>query len=350
MRPRLNESAAAHEHAPKSTSAHEPAPKSAAAHAVSPAFPEPEFTDPAVALAHRSAVRSIERVVHETTEPTPPQEALEQVAGLLRDGPALVVTGAGVSTESGIPDYRSPGGRLSQGRPMTYQEFAHSPSAVRRYWARAFVGIRQMRATSPNRAHYAFVELERAGLISGIITQNVDGLHTKAGSRNVIALHGDMEHVVCLDCGFKEARSLFDARLHSANPTYLQTVLVTDSMINPDGDVELPEEAVNDFIMVQCTRCGGWRMKPDVVYFGENVPGERRQAAREWLDASTSLIAVGTSLAVMSGYRLVLDARAAGKPVAVINGGPGRADQKAAPLWRANVGDALDLLLDAFDL
>lgn len=315
-----------------------------------PGFPDPEFTDPAVELAHRSAIRSIERVVHETTEPTPPQEALEQVVGLLREGPALVVTGAGVSTESGIPDYRSPGGRLSKGRPMTYQEFAHSPAAVRRYWARAFVGIRQMRASSPNRAHFALVELERAGLISGIVTQNVDGLHTEAGSRNVIALHGDMEHVVCLDCGYKEERALFDARLHSANPTYLQSVSVTDSMINPDGDVELPEEAVDAFTMVNCIRCGGWRMKPDVVYFGENVPRGRRQAAGEWLDASTSLLAVGTSLAVMSGYRLVLDARAAGKPVAVVNGGPGRADPKASVLWRSNVGDALDSLLDALEL
>lgn len=313
-------------------------------------FPEPEFTDPAVELAHRSAIRSIERVVHETATPTPPAEALDFVAGLLRNGPALVVTGAGVSTASGIPDYRSPGGRLSKGRPMTYQEFAHSRAAVRRYWARAFVGIRQMRASSPNRAHFALVELERAGLISGIITQNVDGLHTQAGSRNVIALHGDMEHVVCLDCGFKEERSLFDARLDRANPGYLQSVLVDDTMINPDGDVELPEEAVTSFTMVDCTRCGGWRMKPDVVYFGENVPGERRQAAGRWLDTSTSLIAVGTSLAVMSGYRLVLDARAAGKPVAVINGGPGRADTKAAAVWRTDVGDALDAILDALDM
>ncbi len=315
-----------------------------------PRPPEPEFTDPAVELAHRSAIRSIERVVHETTEPTPPAQALAEVVRLLRNGPALVITGAGVSTASGIPDYRSPGGRLSKGRPMTYQEFAHSRASVRRYWARAFVGIRQMRATSPNRAHFALVELERAGLISGIITQNVDGLHTEAGSRNVIALHGDMEHVVCLDCGFREARSLFDARLETANPTYLSSVLVDETMINPDGDVELPEEAVQSFTMVDCSQCGGWRMKPDVVYFGESVPRGRRQAAGEWLNASTSLIAVGTSLAVMSGYRLVLDARADSKPVAVINGGPGRADPKADTLWRTDVGDAMDAVLDALEI
>ena len=159
-----------------------------------------------------------------------------------------------------------------------------------------------------------------------------------------------MEHVVCLDCGFKETRTLFDARLGRANPGYLQTVLVDDTMINPDGDVELPEEAVRAFTMVECSQCGGWRMKPDVVYFGENVPRGRRQAVGEWLDASTSLIAVGTSLAVMSGYRLVLDARAAGKPVAVINGGPGRADTKADAVWRTDVGDALDAILDALDI
>lgn len=309
-----------------------------------------QFSDPAVELAHRSAIRSIERVVNETTAPTPPARALQQVAGYLTHGPALVITGAGVSTDSGIPDYRSPGGRLSKGRPMTYQEFAHSPEAVRRYWARAFVGIRHLTQARPNRTHFALVELERAGLIRGIITQNVDGLHEKSGSSQVIALHGDMEKVVCLDCGLRIARSLFDDLLTNANPTFAASVEVTDSMINPDGDVELPEEAVARFTMVGCTRCGSQRMKPDVVYFGEGVPGERRKAAGEWLNEATSLIAIGTSLAVMSGYRLVLDALAQDKPVAAINGGPGRADPKVTTLWRTPVGDALDALLDELGL
>lgn len=311
---------------------------------------EASFDDPAIDLAHRSAIRSIERVVHETTAPTPPARALSEVAALLRRGPALVVTGAGMSTESGIPDYRSPGGRLSKGRPMTYQEFAHSPEAVRRYWARAFVGMRYMRAAAPNRAHFALVELERAGLIRGIVTQNVDGLHLEAGSRDVIALHGDMEHVVCLDCGLRTPRSLFDAHLTTANPGFFESVSVTGWMINPDGDVELPAEAVERFVMVSCERCGGQRLKPDVVYFGENVPRDRRAEAGRWLAESTSLIAVGTSLAVMSGYRLVLDALSGGKPVAVINGGPGRADPKVSTLWRSNVGDALDAVLDELEL
>ncbi|MCQ4619073.1 NAD-dependent protein deacetylase [Corynebacterium sp. CCUG 59401] len=313
-------------------------------------FHDPEFNDPAVELAHRSAIRSIERVVHETAQPTPPEQALAEIARMLNRGPALILTGAGMSTESGIPDYRSPGGRLSKGRPMTYQEFAHSPAAVRRYWARAFVGMRYMRAAHPNRAHFALVELERAGLIRGIVTQNVDGLHLEAGSQNVIALHGDMEHVVCLDCGRRETRTLFDARLDAANPGYFESVTVTEGMINPDGDVELPDSAVERFTMLTCGACGGQRLKPDVVYFGENVPRQRRAEAGQWLAESTSLIAVGTSLAVMSGYRLVLDARAQEKPVAVVNGGPGRADQKVTTLWRSNVGDALDSILDELGL
>lgn len=317
--------------------------------APTPAAP-PAFADPAVDMAHRSAIRSIERVVHETTEPTPPGVALSRVAGLLRNGPALVLTGAGVSTESGIPDYRSPGGRLSKGRPMTYQEFAHSPAAVRRYWARAFVGMRYMRAAAPNRAHFALVELEQVGMIRGVVTQNVDGLHLEAGSENVIALHGDMEHVVCLDCGAHETRADVDRRLEAANPGYFESVVVTDGMINPDGDVELPDEAVAQFTMLTCQKCGGERLKPDVVYFGENVPRSRREQAGQWLAESTSLIAVGTSLAVMSGYRLVLDALAQGKHVVVINGGPGRADPKVQVVWRSNVGDALDMILDEVGL
>ncbi|WKD56638.1 NAD-dependent protein deacetylase [Corynebacterium capitovis DSM 44611] len=308
------------------------------------------FEDPAVALAHRSALRSIERVVEETATPTNPEVALQRVVDQLQHPKVLVISGAGMSTESGIPDYRSKNGRLTKGRPMTYQEFAHAPEHVRRYWARAFVGMRFMRAATPNRAHFAVTELERAGLLTGVITQNVDGLHSQAGTKNVVALHGDMEHVVCLDCGNVEARPLFDARLAAANPSYFESVTITGPMINPDGDVELAPEDVERFRMVSCTRCGGQRLKPDVVYFGENVPRGRREVAGAWLEASTSVIALGTSLAVMSGYKLVLDALKQEKPVAVINGGPGRADAKVSTLWRSSVGDALDSLLDQLGL
>ncbi|MEH0147857.1 Sir2 family NAD-dependent protein deacetylase [Corynebacterium sp. Q4381] len=313
-------------------------------------FDVTEFADPAIAMAHKSAVRSIERVVHETAEPTPPEEALARVVEQLRNPKALVITGAGVSTASGIPDYRSKNGRLTKGRPMTFQEFAHSPNQVRRYWARAFVGIQFMRAAEPNRAHFALVELERAGLIRGIVTQNVDGLHTEAGAKNVIALHGDMEQVVCLDCGALHERSLIDAAFHHANPTFFGNVNKRGLTVNPDGDVELDDADVERFRMIGCPVCGSERLKPNVVYFGENVPKARRVLADGWLDESTSVIAVGTSLAVMSGYKFVLDARRQGKPIAVINGGPGRADAKVDTLWRADVGAALDDVLDGLGL
>ena len=313
-------------------------------------FDVTEFADPAVAMAHRSAVRSIERVVNETVPATPPQQALRQVLNQLQHSKTLVITGAGVSTASGIPDYRSKSGRLTKGRPMTFQEFAHSPAQVRRYWARAFVGIRMMRAATPNRAHFALVELERAGLLTGIVTQNVDGLHTQAGSRNVIALHGDMDHVVCLDCHTLHERLLIDALLSTANPHFLHTVNTETLTVNPDGDVELPAEYVEEFTMVGCPNCGSERLKPNVVYFGENVPQPRRAKADAWLAASTGVIAIGTSLAVMSGYKFVIDAKKQGKPVAVINGGPGRGDARADTVWRTDVGEALDLILDGVGL
>ena len=306
------------------------------------------FDDPAIAMAHRSAVRSIERVVKETATPTP--NAQQRVIEQLRNPKTLVITGAGVSTDSGIPDYRSETGRLTKGRPMTFQEFAHSPRQVRRYWARAFVGMQFMRAARPNRTHFALAELEQAGLIRGIVTQNVDGLHTQAGSRNVIALHGDMEHVVCLDCNVMHERSLIDDLLTAANPNYFNSVEVVGTMINPDGDVELRQEDVERFRMITCPNCGSERLKPSVVYFGENVPQATRTQADQWLAESTGVVAIGTSLAVMSGYKFILDAKKQGKPTAVINGGSGRADTKVGTLWRTDVADAMDAILDGLDL
>ena len=309
-----------------------------------------DFDDPAIAMAHRSAVRSIERVVHETVVPPDRRAAIGEVLRQLATPKTLIITGAGVSTESGIPDYRSKNGRLTTGRPMTFQEFAHAPNQVRRYWARAFVGMQFMRAALPNRTHFGLVELERAGLIEGIVTQNVDGLHTQAGSTNVIALHGDMDTVVCLDCSALHARSRIDALLQAANPTFLDSVHIKSDMVNPDGDVELRDADVARFTMISCPTCGGQRLKPNVVYFGENVPRQRRAEANRWLDRASGVIAIGTSLAVMSGYKFVLDAKAQGKSVAVINGGPGRADAKVDTVWRTDVGDAMDQILDALDL
>lgn len=305
------------------------------------------FTDPAVNDSHRAALRSIARVVEETAVPTPPEEALERIAGQLERGSVLVLTGAGVSTDSGIPDYRGPRGSLSRQRPMTYQEFSHDPAASQRYWARSFVGWRQMYVAEPNRTHFALVELERAGLLRGLITQNVDGLHRAAGSGKLLHLHGDLDTVMCLDCGRREDREIFDERLEAANPGYLESIALDPTMVNPDGDVTLPQEAVDRFRMVGCIRCGSRRLKPDVVYFGEPVPRHRRQEASRLLDDAASLLVVGSSLAVMSGYRFVLDAQRQGKPVAVVNGGPGRADHRVDVLWRTPVAPAFDALLDA---
>lgn len=306
------------------------------------------FQDPGIALAHRSALRSIQRVVSETTPPTP--HAAERVAEQLRAGGVMVLTGAGVSTDSGVPDYRGPHGSLARHTPMTYQEFRYDSAASHRYWARSFVGWRVMDAARPNRTHFALVELERAGLVSGIVTQNVDGLHKEAGTETLIPLHGDMEHVVCLNCGYSEDRAAFDARLAAANPGYLERWVVRADQVNPDGDVALSQQAVDEFVMAPCVRCGSELLKPDVVYFGEPVPAERRDAARALLADSRSLLVAGSSLAVMSGYRFMLDALKQGKEVAVVNGGPGRGDPKATTLWRTQVAPAFDELLDALEL
>lgn len=310
----------------------------------------PHFSDPAIATAHASALRSIARVVDEKATPTPPDEALRRTVTQLRSGPALVLTGAGVSTDSGIPDYRGEVGRLKKGRPMTYQEFLHDPAARHRYWARSFVGWRALNVARPNRTHYALVELERAGYVSAVVTQNVDGLHEQAGSANVLTIHGDMSHVVCLDCAHRETRGDFDDRLSTANPGYLESIRITRDMVNPDGDVELPGSDVARFAMPGCAVCGSARLKPDVVYFGESVPRSRRAKADKLLSQSSSLIVVGSSLAVMSGYKFVIDARRQHKPVTVINGGPGRGDDRVDTLWRTNVGDAFDQILDELGL
>lgn len=300
--------------------------------------------------AHNSALRSIARVVEETTTPMEDAVALDGVVTLLEGRSVLAVTGAGVSTDSGIPDYRGPEGSLSRHRPMTYQEFRHDPTASHRYWARSFVGWRVMGAARPNRTHFALVELERAGLLSGLITQNVDGLHHAAGSTNLLALHGDLAQVVCLACGHLEDRMLFDARLDSINPGYIDSIRLDPANVNPDGDVFLDEAQVDRFTMAGCVMCGSLLLKPDVVYFGEPVPSIRKMRAAQLLDEAEAVIVAGSSLAVMSGYRIVIEAQRAGRPVAVINGGPGRADHRVDVLWRTRVGPAFDQILDALDL
>lgn len=293
---------------------------------------------------HRAALRSIARIVEDAAPPQEPELARGGILELLRTQRPLVITGAGVSTDSGIPDYRGPQGSLRRHRPMTYQEFRHDAGARQRYWARSFVGWRQMDVAEPNPAHLTLARWARAGVLAGVVTQNVDGLHAAADTEGLIPLHGDLDRVICLNCGAVEGRRSFDARLVVANPGYLEAVQVDPLLVNPDGDVTLDQQWVDRFHLVGCLVCGSVELKPDVVYFGESVPAERKAAARQAFERSGSVLAVGTSLAVMSGYRFVLDAERAGKPVATLNDGPTRADTKAQYRWRTRVAPALQWL------
>lgn len=261
---------------------------------------------------------------------------------MLRSGRVMALTGAGVSTASGIPDYRGPEGSWRKHRPMTFQEFRHDPAARHRYWARSFVGWRHIDRARPNRAHRTLADLEATGTVLGVVTQNVDGLHAAAGSRNLVTLHGDLDKVVCLNCGNVEGRSNLDERLTQANPGYAEAVRLDPATVNPDGDVELPQLWVDRFRMVGCLVCGSVELKPDVVYFGESVPTERKERATAMLADASSLIVLGSSLAVMSGFRFVLDAVREGKTVGIVNAGPTRGDSRAHWRWRTDVGAALE--------
>ncbi|GGH61405.1 Sir2 family NAD-dependent protein deacetylase [Rothia aerolata] len=306
---------------------------------------EESLARPDIAIAHRSALRSIERVVAETAQPTPPEQALAGISDMLNQGGVLVLTGAGVSTASGIPDYRGPAGSLKKHRPMTYQEFRYDDGARQRYWARSYVGWRRMRRAEPNAAHYLLAKLEQRGALAGLITQNVDGLHQRAGSKNMVALHGDLDRVICLMCGNLEDRASMDSRMEELNPGYLERLDSDELQVNPDGDVELDDAFIRDFVMVGCQRCGSTRLKPDVVYFGESVPADRKAKVAEFQRNSESLLIVGSSVAVMSGFKLAIEAGKKDQKIGIINGGPGRADSRADYLWRSDVSAALAQLI-----
>jgi NAD-dependent SIR2 family protein deacetylase len=270
-------------------------------------------------------------------------DGLDRLTGLVQRGGVLVLSGAGLSTESGIPDYRGPSGAaLRRHAPMTYQAFTRDDAARRRYWARSHVGWRLMGRARPNDGHTAVAALERAGLLVGTITQNVDGLHQAAGARRVIDLHGRLDRVVCLGCGDVTTRTVLDERLTAANTAWRATI----TAVNPDGDVDLPEEQLDGFTVVDCLRCGGV-LKPDVVYFGENVPAARVEEAYAWLDSASSLVVLGSSLTVFSGRRFVLRAAKAGVPVAIVNEGPTRGDEHAALKLEAPLGRTLAALTAA---
>jgi NAD-dependent SIR2 family protein deacetylase len=272
--------------------------------------------------------------------------AREQLGELVGRGAVCVLSGAGLSTESGIPDYRGPSGALRARLPMTIAEFRASPDARRRYWARAHVGWRRIVAARPNAGHRAVAALQQAGVLRGIITQNVGGLHQAAGARDVVELHGTLERVVCLECGARSTRSALDERLRAANP---RLDWDRGAASNPDGDAELADEQVARFRLVGCECCGADLLKPDVVFFGEGVPRVRVQHCFELVDGSACLLVLGSSLTVMSGLRFVNRARQAQIPVAIVNRGATRGDALADIKLDAALGDVLPALARRLD-
>ncbi len=251
---------------------------------------------------------------------------------LLHHRRLLVLTGAGMSTDSGIPDYRGPGAPVRM--PMTYQDFVTGPAAQQRYWARAHIGWTRMRRAEPNAGHRLLAEMERDGRLDGLITQNVDGLHGRAGHRDVIDLHGRIDQVICLDCRSVSSRADLHTRLLELNPGYEQI----DAVMAPDGDVLLEDTAT--FVVAPCTSCGG-RLKPDVVFFGENVPKDRVARCHALVDQAEALVVLGSSLQVMSGLRFVRAARAREIPVVIVNRGTTRGDDLATVKLDAGCAETL---------
>jgi len=251
----------------------------------------------------------------------------------------FVLTGAGCSTDSGIPDYRDSAGEWKRRPPIRYQEFVGNEHARKRYWARSLAGFRRMRLARPNDAHHALATLERRERIVQLVTQNVDGLHHAAGSENVIDLHGRIDTVRCLGCGQRTSRDELQRELERRNPSFA----ALDAAEAPDGDADLEGVAFETFDVPACSACGGL-LKPDVVFFGENVPAERVQRAMAPIASSDAMLVVGSSLMIYSGFRFVTAAADAGKPIAAINLGRTRADDLLALKVEDRCSNALRLL------
>jgi NAD-dependent SIR2 family protein deacetylase len=263
---------------------------------------------------------------------------LGETADLLKARSWVALTGAGISTDSGIPDYRGP--TSARATPMQYGEFVSSADAQRRYWARSFLGWQRIGQAKPNDGHRLLVDLESAGLC-GVITQNVDGLHTAAGSSRVINLHGEIATVVCLDCRHRTSRRAVQNRLSRLNPD-LDTTRATDSFsVRPDGDAVM--DSWRTFVLPDCMVCGG-RLKPDVVFFGESVPKSRVEGAYRLVDDADVLVVLGSSLTVMSGLRFVRHSAKNGRPVVIINRGSTRGDHLAMIKIECGCSEALGAL------
>ncbi len=252
-------------------------------------------------------------------------EAVDRLSDFVRRHPRLVVlTGAGCSTESGIPDYRDPLGAWKRPPPVQYQDFMQKESARRRYWARSMVGFPLMAAAAPNATHRWLVEHEAAGGVELLVTQNVDGLHQQAGSRDVVDLHGRISDVVCVDCGMQLPRSLLQTRLESLNGALMQRT-AGPARAAPDGDADVEGMVLDDFRIPRCDHCNG-TLKPAVVFFGESVPKNRVSRTMASLGEADALLVLGSSLMVYSGFRFCREAARLGMPIASVSLGTTRAD------------------------
>lgn len=269
------------------------------------------------------------------------EAAYARVRAMLDAGGVAVLTGAGMSTGSGIPDYRGPDGSRRV-TPMQHAEFVGSSEARRRYWARSHAGWVRFSAARPNASHVAVAQLQRARLVQGLITQNVDGLHQAAGARDVLELHGSLGRVCCLTCGESYRREDLQDWLSQANPGFA----VTSAAVRPDGDVVLPVEAVAGFRLVGCLVCGSELLKPDVVFFGGSVARPLVDRAFAVVESARALLVLGSSLQVMSGLRFVRRAAALGMPVGLVTRGPTRADPIAGVRLDALLGEVLPRLVD----
>lgn len=285
-----------------------------------PVMNDTDFPDPSVAAAEPAALDALHAFVE-------------------RHPRLLVLTGAGISTDSGIPGYRDRNGQWTRSPPIQLHEFLGSDAARRRYWARSMIGWPVVGRAQPNRSHTALARLGRAGRIERLVTQNVDGLHQRAGSVDVIELHGGIHGVTCIDCGAHHARATIQAQLEADNPA----LLGVQADAAADGDAHLEWSALDTFRVPACPTCGGL-LKPAVVFFGENVPRERVALASQALDAADALLVVGSSLMVYSGYRFCLWAQAQHKPIAALNLGRTRADPMLALKVEARCAPALEAL------
>tara|TARA_R110002124_G_scaffold51856_10_gene149583 strand:+ start:668 stop:1498 length:831 start_codon:yes stop_codon:yes gene_type:complete len=251
----------------------------------------------------------------------PASDEIDRAAELLQGKLVSVLTGAGISTDSGIPDYRGEGAAVRN--PMTFDQFQSSPGFRQRYWAGSHLGWKRFAASAPNRGHEALADFERLGISNGIVTQNVDGLHLRAGSKRVVDVHGSIDRARCLTCGQYFARTPLAARISELNPWLEESDSHT---LNPDGDADVHN--VDDFIVPDCTVCGGL-LKPDVVFFGEFVPTRKFQLGAALVDQSEAMIVAGSSLVVNSGIRLVERAMRKQIPLVIINRGTTKADRRA---------------------